>query len=97
MQSGSTPLCGGLDLCFCNSNTGEIRTGQPLAIEDSVPRHHPSFPHFHLAEARIDIAVVQHLFERRFDFKNVELEVPRSTQEAVIAVLMHTLFKKFLT
>jgi hypothetical protein len=90
-------LCGGLDLCFYSSNIGEIRTGQPLAIEDSAPRHHPSFPHFHLAEAPIDTAASQHLFERRFDFKNVAREVPRSKQESVVTVLIYTLFKKSLS
>jgi hypothetical protein len=67
-------LCGGLDFCSYSSNIGEIRTGQPLAIEDSVPRHHPSFPHFHLANALIEIATSQHLFDARFDFKTAGRE-----------------------
>ena len=61
-------LCAGLDFCFYSSNIGEIRTGQALAIEDSVPRHHPSFTHFHLAKVLIEAAAFQHLPEVRFDF-----------------------------
>jgi hypothetical protein len=77
-------LCGGLDFCFCSSNIGEIRTGQPLAIEDSVPRHHPSFPHFHLAEALIDTAASQHLFEVRFDFKNTGREFHETNRKPLL-------------
>jgi len=59
---------------FIALNIGEIRTGQPLAIEDSVPRHHPSFPHFHLAKDLIEIVASQHLFQVRFDFKTARRE-----------------------
>ena len=75
MRPGSMSLSGGLNLCFYNSNIGEIRTGQSLAIEDSVPRHHPSFPHFHLAKVLIETAASQHLFEMRFDFKAAGLHL----------------------
>jgi hypothetical protein len=74
MRPGSMSLSGVLDFCFYNSNIREIRTGQPLAIEDSVPRHHPSFPHFHLAKSLIETAASQHLLQVRFDFKTARPE-----------------------